>query len=188
MRKLLSNLRIAFSAVCGIACLLLIALWVRSYSYWDELYNPISNKHLIIIESASGRSIMDLTETSPSAPWIWHFSLPLHGRYWEGTLDDWEEANRDKGIGGFAAYANPWHTTYRAPLWLFLFLCAAIGAAPWLPWSTRFSVRTLLILMTVFAILIGLAVYAAKNVPVTHPPPTPLGGPSLSPYGLKRLP
>jgi hypothetical protein len=30
------KLRIAFSAVCGIACVLLIALWVRSYMWRDN--------------------------------------------------------------------------------------------------------------------------------------------------------
>jgi hypothetical protein len=30
-------LRIAFSGVCGVVCLLLIVLWVRSYWYCDEI-------------------------------------------------------------------------------------------------------------------------------------------------------
>src|SRR5664279_2776254 len=33
MRKFLRYLRIAFSATCLIACVLLVALWVRSYRY-----------------------------------------------------------------------------------------------------------------------------------------------------------
>jgi hypothetical protein len=166
MRKLLRYLRIAFTAMCGIACLLLVELWVRSYSYWDELYNPISDKHLITFESASGRASLDLTQSSSGSPWIWHMSLPLEGHYWEGPMDFWEEANRDNGIAGFAVYANPWHTNYRAPLWFFPLLFAAIGATPWLPWSKRFSLRTLLILMTILAALLGLVVYTARNVPI----------------------
>jgi hypothetical protein len=35
MSNMPRNLRIAYSAVCGIVCLLLIALWVRSYRYRD---------------------------------------------------------------------------------------------------------------------------------------------------------
>jgi hypothetical protein len=31
------KLRIAFSVLCGIACLLLVALWVRSYYWFDHL-------------------------------------------------------------------------------------------------------------------------------------------------------
>ncbi len=169
MRKLLCYLRIAFSMVCGIACLLLIALWVRSNWNWDELYNPISNKHLIVIESASGRATLDLTETSPGSSWIWHMSLPLHGRYWEGPLDDFEEANRDQGIAGFAAYANAWHTVYRVPLWFGVIVCAMIAAVPWLPWSNRFSLRTLLMLITVVGFLLVFATYIMKTSPAVEP-------------------
>ena len=31
------KLRIAWSVVWGLACVLLIALWVRSYWYWDDV-------------------------------------------------------------------------------------------------------------------------------------------------------
>jgi hypothetical protein len=185
MRNLLRYLRIAFSLLCGIVCLALTALWVRSYWYWDELYNPISNTHLIVVESASGRAMVDFTQSSPGAPWIWHLSLPLNGRYWEGPMDFWEDANRDTGIAGFALYANPWHTNYRAPLWFFILVFAAIGAAPWLKWSKRFSLRTLLILITILAAVLGLGVYTAKNVSIQQLTPPPFDG--LSPYGLKAI-
>jgi hypothetical protein len=182
MLTALHYLRIAFSVVCGIACLLLVALWVRSYSYWDQLYNPVSDKHLICIESASGRASLDLTESSPGSFWIWHVSQPLDARYWQGPMDFWEEANRDKGIAGFAVYANPWHMNYRAPLWFFLLPFAATGAAPWLPWSKRFSLRTLLILITILAVLLGLVVYTAKNVPIQQlTPPTGINYSELKP-------
>jgi hypothetical protein len=42
------------------------------------------------------------------------------------------------------------------PLWFLVFVAAGIAAAPWLSWSRRFSLRTLLIGMTVVAILLGL--------------------------------
>src|SRR5437870_5732379 len=67
MSRYLRYLRIAFSATCLLACVLLIVLWVRSYSYWDELYNPISNKTLIVVESASGRVILESTGASPGS-------------------------------------------------------------------------------------------------------------------------
>ena len=45
MRRSLRYLRIAFSATCLIACVLLIVLWVRSYLCWDEftLNNGVTN-------------------------------------------------------------------------------------------------------------------------------------------------
>jgi hypothetical protein len=170
MHRVLRYLRFAFSAVCGIACVLLIALWVRSNWYWDELYNPISNKHLIVVESASGRALLDLTGSSPGSPWYWHISEPLHGRYWGGPLDDFAEANRNQGIAGFAAYGNPWHVVYRAPLWFAVIVCAMVAAVPWLPWSNRFSLRTVLIITAVLAVFLVFAAHIMKVSPAVEPP------------------
>jgi hypothetical protein len=146
------NLRIAWSVVWGLACLLMIALWVRSNWQWDQLYNPITNKHLIIVESASGRVILVTTAAVPGSPWSWHISQELRGKYWGGPLGDFQETNRHEGFGGFAYYATPWNTTYRVPDWI-----------PWFRWSNRFSLRTLLIATTLVAMVLGIIVYAVRN-------------------------
>lgn len=41
------KLRVTWSAVCGIICLLLIALWVRSYWWFDHLQFPITGVHYV---------------------------------------------------------------------------------------------------------------------------------------------
>ena len=46
------KLRIAFSATCGIACVLLVVLWVRSYWWVDDFRSPSPN---IAIKSLPGR-------------------------------------------------------------------------------------------------------------------------------------
>ena len=40
---------------------------------------------------------------------------------------------------------------------------AALAAAPWIRWSRRFSLRTLLIATTLVAVVLGLIVYAARQ-------------------------
>jgi hypothetical protein len=157
------KLRIAWSVVWGVACVLLIALWVRSYSEWDQLYNPISSKTLIIVESASGRIILDWTVASPSAKWKWHLTRRLHGEYWRGVLNDLHTENRYKGIGGFGHYGTPWHSVYRLPYWFLVLMSVLLALAPWLSWPKQFSLRTLLIVMTVAAIGLGLAVYVLRQ-------------------------
>lgn len=58
----------------GIACVLLIALWVRSYSYKEQFCSSqFSNKHMTIVESASGRVILVYLES-----YLW-------GSYWDHT-------------------------------------------------------------------------------------------------------
>jgi hypothetical protein len=157
------KLRIVWSVGCGAVAALIVVLWIRSYWYWDELYNPISNKHLIIVNSASSRVILTLTASIPGSPWIWHLSQELHGEYWAGPLKDWYETNRYKGLGGFAFYADALRDTYQAPYWFVVLLSLTPAAIPWLPWwSKRFSLRTLLIATTLIAVVLGMIVWASK--------------------------
>jgi hypothetical protein len=51
------NLRIAFSVTCGIACVLLIALWVRSYWYADDLVITLTKARQLELQSVPGRCI-----------------------------------------------------------------------------------------------------------------------------------
>jgi hypothetical protein len=50
----------------------------------------------------------------------------------------------------------------KLPSWFPLLLTIAFAAAPWLPWKSRFSLRTLLIATSLFALLLGLVVYASR--------------------------
>ena len=49
------------------------------------------------------------------------------------------------------------------PDWLLATLCVLIAATPMLAWPKQFSLRTLLIAMTLVAVGLGLAVYANRN-------------------------
>src|SRR6476619_8444557 len=66
------KLRIAWSVVCGLACLPLIVLWVRSYSREDFASATILGR-LISIESKDGNAAMfciespDGTDSLPSS-------------------------------------------------------------------------------------------------------------------------
>src|ERR1041385_2708148 len=48
------KLRIAWSVVWGLACVLLIVLWVRSYWRGDYLQKPYTGAGLFFVQSASG--------------------------------------------------------------------------------------------------------------------------------------
>ena len=50
------------------------------------------------------------------------------------------------------------------PYWFLALLAATFGYIPWLRcWSWQFSLRTLLILITVVAMLLGLGVYFVRH-------------------------
>jgi hypothetical protein len=82
---MLKHLRITVSAVFGILCVLLIALWVRSYWYQDCFNGWLTRHQLSFI---SGRGWM-------MAQWDWH-NFQLYG---------WAEL---RGSEFTACYAEEW--------------------------------------------------------------------------------
>ena len=56
--------RITFSIACGIACVLLIALWARSYWWIDGAVGPISSNKVLLIGSNSGSFSFRIDDSS----------------------------------------------------------------------------------------------------------------------------
>lgn len=58
-----------------------------------------------------------------------------------------------------------WHRLWSEPrdydFLIFVFL--ALACLPWLPFSKRFSLRTLLIVTTLIAVVLGIIVWAVRN-------------------------
>ena len=51
----------------------------------------------------------------------------------------------------------------QVPHWFLLGIVATLAPVPWIHWSKRFSLRTLLIATTLVAVVLGLVVYAARG-------------------------
>jgi hypothetical protein len=62
---MLRYLRIAVSVVSLVACVLMIALWVRSYFVADRIHLPCGSKEAIAIGWKQGRSFVVRYETVP---------------------------------------------------------------------------------------------------------------------------
>jgi hypothetical protein len=63
-------LRIAFSAVCGVVCLLLVVLWVRSATTFDRLRGTTSRRTMAIVVSYEGRLSVVHADMG-YVPWTW---------------------------------------------------------------------------------------------------------------------
>jgi hypothetical protein len=136
------KLRIAWSVVMGIACVLLIVLWVRSYWLYDFLYLA-QGQGLVSMRGSVHTCSMTLgiprwtVSTTP---------LVLTGPHTYTFL----------GIGyspGYS-YVLPPATI---PDWLPFTLLGTIAAVPWFRW--QFSLRALLIATTLVAVVLGLVVW-----------------------------
>jgi hypothetical protein len=145
------KLRIAWSVFCSIAGVLLIVLWVRSYWKCDVIYRINPSKAQTTIGSNCG-TLYVTTDIRPM-------------RFGNATGQDWIiktllELPPDR------QHLVLWlHTTeeFQAGVshWFIIMPAGALAAAPWIRW--RFSLRTLLIATTLVAVVLGLAVYAARK-------------------------
>jgi hypothetical protein len=147
---MLKYLRIAVTALSLTACVLLIALWVRSY-WWCDLYNRQESDHIsrFRVISMEGRihyigSCMTVgsTEGFKSYP-IDHVWFPRNEFVAPG-----EAFKRGSAYRFTCRYLSP------------VLLGAFLSAAPWIPW--RFSLRTLLIATTLIAVGLGTIIYRAR--------------------------
>jgi hypothetical protein len=149
-QRLFRGLRIAISAVCGLMCLLLVVLWLRSYWWVDGFWwNGTSNSYFL----SSTQGGINYARTN-------------------GTVgaETWRIASDaiDPLIDGEPIFLRPvfevfWgepgydqvSIAYWVPTMFFAVATAAMGVR-------RFSLRALLIVTRVVALLLGLAAYLTK--------------------------
>jgi hypothetical protein len=144
---MLKYLRIAVTALCLPACVLLIALWVRSY--W----------RLDILEQRTGLQAVQISSVKGCIA-IGHLDRTTIGKSYlsvaAGDAADW----RKGGVLGFAYYDDSFVRAFILPHWLPALFLAAIAVIPWISRSWRFSLRTLLIALTLVAVGLGVIVVA----------------------------
>ena len=152
MLRFLRYLRIAFSVTCGIACVLLIVLWVRSHYRVDLFALQVTQSKYAGI--ASVPDAIGIGLPGGAAPAFWG-SEPADG--WLAVVTN--------------ANGTPWSgATHFAvsdggifvPYWFGVLSTAILAALPWLQWSKRFSLRTLLIVTTLVAVVLGLIAWSIR--------------------------
>jgi hypothetical protein len=148
------KLRISWSLFWGVACLLVIVLWVRSYWARDAVFVTIPFTGYFQFDSSCG-AVQIFAEAA-------EHQLP--------KLEYTSQMPTDFGAGGnhwyFYLQRNSdfrWLFVVVIPNWYLVPPIAALATLPWLPWSKRFSLRTLLIATTLVAAGLGLAVYTLRQ-------------------------
>ena len=151
------NLRIAFSVTCLIACVLLIALWVRSYWWVDAVAVPISSSDNLGCWSVEGTVAAYHATHNPGffkGRWI----ILRHHIVNRRVLDERPQVR--SGYHGPIGFGVMQSRIPYAPHWFLVFMVGMLAAAPWIRW--RFSLRTLLIATTLIALVLGAIGYAAR--------------------------
>lgn len=143
------KIRSMLAAVCGIAILTFLPLWVRSYSRLDTM-------RWLGLELKSGYGITMFRGIEAGAI--------SDGRFRSQPMRDWTNFRRSIAtsamIRGDARFAE--HFWIIVPYWMLIAGSAILGAIaghPWLP--VRFNLRTLLFAAMLVAFMLGLSAYAA---------------------------
>jgi hypothetical protein len=166
MSRYLRYLRITWTVFWAIACALLIVLWIRSYWWQDSLHVNYAGRDTpnysgtksININSAQGRiAVSNLPmrwapRIATNHSKISHTFVPFDYKDEFGNVPSatWFRVMR---------WSKPSHTSVEFPNWFTALCCSTLAMAPWLPWSRRFSLRTLLIATTLVAMVLGLIVW-----------------------------
>jgi hypothetical protein len=153
---MLRKLRIAVSAVCGILCLLLIALWVRSYWWMDRVdfttRPTFVSTPVRYCESVGG--MLQLTCDFPFDELSWVSNLD----YAAYTIEDWY-GGLDIDVTTNFTFSKE-YISIGVPHWWVLTFTLAAAIIPWLHW--RFSLRALLFTVTVTGVILGAIAYLMR--------------------------
>jgi hypothetical protein len=141
--RILRLLRIAASAVSLILCVAFVVLWMRSYRSFDLVRGHFLGATNFGVVLQDAELWVDFFTPSRYAPrWVWfpgHVSPPNKNAYAQLEIDEWR-------------YPSV------VPLWFPVALSCTLAVAPWIDWQKRFSLRTLLLAMTLVVIVLALAV------------------------------
>src|SRR5262245_50749743 len=135
------KLRIAWSVFSGVAAVLLIALWARSFREAESLdFHFYPRQALVIVDHMKGCVEVQLfpyeTFVGPGRP-------PFAEYLWKGPAGMFPDRPQWRFRLPVSA---PGTTRVQIPYWFLPSSLVAIGVAPWFRW--RFSLRTLLITTT----------------------------------------
>ncbi len=144
---MLRYLRIAVTVVSLAACVVFSALWVRSYWRLDGVVRDRGRNVISVVTEAGGIVIENDYYPAVEVKERWNFVN-------EARPDIVLPSALPRRPFAWQQHAQ-WSAVF-VPYWCPVFLTAGIAAAPWIRWSRSFSVRTFLIAVTLFAIVLGL--------------------------------
>jgi hypothetical protein len=131
-------------------------MWVRSQWYVDNVSGPISATYVFQAASVPGALAVSMWEnTEEGASWLYECD----------GIDEWWRTFGGlytSRVWGTFTYSNQLSAIF-VPSWFLVTITATLGILPWTNrFSGRFSLRTLLIAITLVAIVLGAIVYAVR--------------------------
>jgi hypothetical protein len=136
------KLRIAWSVGWVLATLPLLVLWALSYSEFDNWDVQFGNSGTMRVWTALGRIVAKPAVGQSDTNWI--AANPVEVQEWGRLAPRWSF-----GDGNF----------WCVPIWFPVAMASVFAIAPLVPWSTRYSLRAILLIITIIAVGLGLIVW-----------------------------
>jgi hypothetical protein len=142
-----------------IFCGLLIGVWVRSYIFFDMLNVPLPEPGGILVTTGQGAMQIRVEFVNWGNDNSWrHKGLPLKEKAGRERIarnrERWLQILNHRMLG-FGYRLGPDWWLVITPLWFLVLSFAALAYVPWLPWSTRFSLRIMLLVSTLVGVLLA---------------------------------
>jgi hypothetical protein len=141
-------LKVLITTTCGLAGVFVVVLWARSYIREDRASGHISN---VGIRFYSSRGWIVCFKNSAIGPNQYPWSISLGSEHWLAPNDSRLGFSSPVDFFGSAATSH-----ISLPHWAALIALMVLPSITWIDWKLRFSLRTLLLGMTVIAVLFGI--------------------------------
>jgi hypothetical protein len=149
------HLRIAGSVLLAVFAVALIALWVRSHHYRDQVFGTVGGTHYFFLFSEWNVVTCAMEKIISADPLpAWELAarpIPFEPMNWgwrRGVL---------AGLG-FKYVSEPDRVSLAVPHWFLAAVSASFAATIYPKKSWRFSLRSMLIATTIFALAIAFGV------------------------------
>lgn len=147
-------LRVAWTLVFAVLTIVSCKFWMRSYQWFDTAgWNYYANKQ-IGISSSAGRIVFVSTQGLPD--WQLNSNNMVPNGDWKPALRALEV--QCFNVAGFGVAVTGRSMIYM-PYWFATTIAAMLSTLVWFPWSRRFSLRTMLLLTTLVAVVMGAVVW-----------------------------
>lgn len=152
--------RVVISSLFGILCLLMIALWARSYTSGIALFVQISKTRVMLVGSELGGVYFSTADNSSGD----RFYEVRTSAVDEQTQNRWKSLPWSARVFQFKVFRGLAVTSILLPHSLFVTATLLASIAPWLSYlHWRFSVKTVLIVTTLIALLLGWIMYFTQS-------------------------
>jgi hypothetical protein len=133
---------------------LLIALWARSYWWTDSIWRDTPTGGTRIF-SGYGKILVKVASVAGKVP-----TVVVDAKSDKNMLPTETAYFGMKFYAGFLLRPQPNGFDSFIPYWFLVSAFATVATLPWIRW--RFRLRTLLIAMTLVAVMLGAIVYAVR--------------------------